>query len=312
MTRTRDDVFQALIKALPDGLEQDLYALGKTDYIGGTLWSLAGQLLEQTQRIDALRQGIPATIVESLPEWEQACGLSQTSTARVGTVTQRRNAVLAALRQRGSFAKDDIRAAIQPYFLYADPSAIVINEPDFAALETAHTYTNAVPVAFIGSGTMDIVVSGDGAPVSIAGARLTLTITATNLASLSFRLRNPDGFEVNIGREILSPLAESATAVEFRLFFPEMAGHATDGTWRLTAYSGPGATLVQGDLFVEGVGNLYDLAIPPNKIGEGLGSAKFEWDAFADPLLLGAGYDLIGAQRTLDRIKPAHTNATIT
>ena len=101
-------------------------------------------------------------------------------------------------------------------------------------------------------------------------------------------------------------------SVPFQLYFPQMAGRATDGVWRLTAFSGPGATLEQADLFVEGVGNLYDAAIPPNKTGEGLGSAKFEWDAYADPLLLGAGYDLIGAQRTLDRIKPAHTSATIT
>ena len=81
MSRSRDDVFAALLAELPDG-SQDLYKLGKTDGIGGTLWSIAGGLLEITNQVDALRLGIPSKIIATIPEWESACGLSQTATAQ--------------------------------------------------------------------------------------------------------------------------------------------------------------------------------------------------------------------------------------
>ena len=315
MSRSRDDVFAALLAELPDG-SQDLYKLGKTDAIGGTLWSIAGGLLEITSQIDSLRLGIPSKIVATIPEWESACGLSQTATARSGTTAERRNAVLAILRQRGSFARDDIRAAIQPYFLYANPGDIVINEPDCPALQIAHTYSAAGgPWNCVPSNTIDIVVAGDEAPVSQAGALITINLTCiASLAELEFSLRSPDGFIVQKGPLLLSEWGESSTAEDFRVYFPEMRGRKTDGTWKLTVKSPSGPTTANAvDLFVEGVGNVYNYATtPPTITGQGLGATKFTWDVTADPLLLGVGYDLVGALRVLQRIKPAHTLASIT
>lgn len=314
MSRSRDDAFAALLAELPDG-SQDLYQLGKTDGVGGTLWALSGTLKDLLDQVDALRLGIPSTIVQSLPEWESACGLSQTPTARTGSTVERRNAVLATLRQRGSFALDDIRAAVQPYFLYANPSDIVINEPDYAVLQLAHTYSVAGPFNCVPSATVTIPVVGDEAPVSEAGAMLTVNLTVAGaLANVAFSLMSPDGYTVYKGPSLLSEWGESAAAEDFRVYFPEMKGRRTDGDWILKISSPVGPVTANSvDLYVEGIGNVYDYATtPPTIIGQGLGLAKFLWEVVADPLLLGAGYDLVGAGRVLQRIKPAHTLASIT
>ena len=134
---TQADAKRLLISLLPAGSE-DLYALDNTDFIGGVLYSLAGVVKDYgTDRMEALVSELnPASIEENLSAWEQATGLSKTKVALYGTVEQRKQAVIAVLRMRGAFALSDIRAIIQPYFLYADPTQIEILESDRAAQRT--------------------------------------------------------------------------------------------------------------------------------------------------------------------------------
>ena len=61
-------------------------------------------------------------------------------------MAQRVNAVIATLRISGSFSLDDIRAIVQPYFLYADPSQIVILENSRSGLKTLHTYPSGITI----------------------------------------------------------------------------------------------------------------------------------------------------------------------
>ena len=61
----------------------------------------------------------------------------------------------------------------------------------------------------------------------------------------------------------------------------------------------------------QGLGVNYDAATPPNRIGEGLGAALFEFLVIADPALLGTGYDIEGAFKAIQRVKPAHVLGSI-
>lgn len=310
--RTRADIKALLISLLPAGSEQ-LYALENTDNIGGTLYALAGALKDTaTDRVEALRREVnPATIVEKIPDWEQACGLSNTALAKFGTPLQRRNAVLSVLREHGSFNLDDIRAAVQPYFLYADPSQIQIVETYQPYLAALHTYANPTPLVLGPSATGSRLVKVlDDPRVSPAGAQVLIGLSGV-LDEIGFVLTAPDG-----RAKVFAPgyLGRGTVAVvAYILYAAEMVGAAIRGTWTLAMTTGPsaGATLTNWSLYVEGLGVNFDNASPPNRIGEGLGAAMFQFGVVADPALLGAGYDLEGAYRAVQKVKPAHTIGVI-
>ena len=145
---TREEARLFLRGCLPQGTESFYDMEGEP----GAFFDALADALKQValDRVDAVRREInPATCTEILPAWEDAGGLAETSIARFGTVQQRRNQVVAKLRENGSFALDDIRAAVQPFLLYADPSQIEILETDRAALSALHTYQNLTPLPIL-------------------------------------------------------------------------------------------------------------------------------------------------------------------
>ena len=88
---------------------------------------------------------------------------------------------------------------------------------------------------------------------------------------------------------------------------PGLAGKRISGRWTLEANNPSVGFTLRWSLYVEGQGVVYDTAVPPNRIGEGLGAPVFTFAVVADLGLLGTGYDLIGAQRAIVKWKPAHT-----
>lgn len=311
---SRADVKALLVSLLPAGSDQ-LYDLSESAYIGGTLSGLAGALKDTlTDRIAVLRNEVnPSTVAELLPEWEQATGLAYTPIALYGTIDQRRNAVLAALRMSGgSFSLDEIRGIVAPYFLYADPSQIAILEVDRGTFRNAHTYTNSTPITVaMGASGLSTVYVSDDPRVSSAGATAVVTITTTRL----------DGVELSFGplpRTAFFPAgwlardSTSATFEAYRLFGPSLAGAPIRGNWFLIFKNNLAPmTIDSWSLFVEGEGVNYGGGSPPPRIGEGLGAGIFNFAVVADPAKLGTGYDLVGAQRALSRWKPAHVNGRV-
>lgn len=309
---TQADVKRLLISLFPDG-SADLYALDNTDLIGGWINSLAGALKDcGADRLDALiRELNPATISENIAAWEAATGLSQTPIALYGSTEQRKNAVLTVPRMRGSFSLDDIRAILQPYFSYADPTQIEILEPNRTAQRTAHTYAGVAlgpAPAVLGS-----VSVADDPRVSPAGAILTFALTTTRLDALVLTVSGPGGYFAQRVAGFFDTEATSVVGQTYRVNLPEFAGQTINGTWTVEWFSSAlvNVTILSWSLFVEGLGMNY-AGSPPTPNGEGLGAAQFDFVVVADPALLGTGYDLDGAQRALTRWKPAHTAGGVT
>lgn len=307
---TQEEVKRLLISLLPEGSE-DLYALGNGDVIGGILNSLGGSLKDTiADRYDALVRNLnPSTMDEATPDWEAATGLSNAPIAIYGTANHRKQAVLAALRMRGAFSLDDIRAILQPYFLYADPSQIQIIEPDRAALKTAHTYSGSAlgPAVLVN----DSVLVADDPRVSPAGAILEFTVTTTRLDGLTVLVSGPGGVFYERAAGFFDSSPTSIVSQSYRVNFREFAGTPIRGFWRAEFFNTAAVniTITAWSLFVEGLGNNYVGTVPN---GQGLGAAMFDFVAVADPTKLGTGYDLEGAQRSLTRWKPAHTHGGIT
>lgn len=312
--RSRAELKQLLVDLLPSGSDQ-LYALGNQDGVGGTLWGLAGALKETlADRIEQLRVEVnPSTILELIPDWEQALGLSQTPIALYGTPDQRRNAVLGRLRMSGSFSLDDIRAIVQPYFLYQDPTQIEILEASRSALETAHTYAapGSFPLAvpLVPPLRLLIDVPDDGR-ISPAEAILNLNVTSPDLQWLAVYLRPPGGTWTLWDHGSISTDSLAAVNQDIRLHDIWHKGSPIQGVWTIDLASNIPATVNSCSLFVEGVGNLF-AGLPPVKVGEGLGSAIFNFAVVADPTKLGPGYDLEGARRAISLWKPGHVNGIL-
>lgn len=310
--RSQADIKALLVGLLPAGSEQ-LYNLDNSAYIGGTLNALAAALKEtETEAIDQARREVnPSTIAAKIPDWEQACGLSNTVLAHFGTRDQRRNAILSVLREHSSASLEDIRAAVQPYFLYQNPAQIEIIETPRSSLMVAHTCLVGTPVAIgpSSSGRIAVTVLDDPA-VSPAGATAFISVTG-RLEELSFRLTGPDGRAKSWPAGYLG--SGSVTAGTYKLYAREFAGAKIRGSWTLTLTSGPsdGATLESWGCFVEGLGATFDTSSPPQRIGQGLGAAMFEFAVVADPALLGAGFDLEGAAGAIQKVKQAHLVGTI-
>lgn len=309
---TQAELKRLLISLLPEG-SADLYALENTDIIGGQLNALAGTLKDTlADRFDAAVRNLnPATADENIPTWEAATGLSNSKTALYGTSAQRRNAYLAVLRMRGAFALSDIRAILQPYFLYADPTQIEILESDRAAQRTAHTYPGiALGPSPVVRGTVSVA---DDPRVSPAGAILTFALTTTRLDALVLTVSGPGGYFAQRVAGFFDTEATSVVGQTYRVNLPEFAGQTINGTWTVEWFSSAlvNVTILSWSLFVEGLGMNY-AGSPPTPNGEGLGAAQFDFVVVADPALLGTGYDLDGAQRALTRWKPAHTAGGVT
>lgn len=314
MSVSRDEAKQLLVSLLPAGSDQ-LYDLANTAVIGGTIYGLAGALKQVLlDRIEQLHLELnPSTMTEKIPDWESCCGLTNTPIAKFGTIAQRRNAVLAVLRTSGSFSYDDIRAIVQPYFVYTDPTQIQIVETNRAALRTAHTYPFFAPVTVAGERVYAFFLSTPGnvvlddPMVSPAGAHLVMNLTG-DVGDYYFSVTGPDGTTARFPPGTLP--SGGGTGVAYDLCAPVFAGRPIKGRWTVRVATGVNdATVNSWGVFVEGIGVNFDSN--HNRIGEGLGAAMFEFAVIADPALLGTGYNLQGAQLSLTRWKPAHTAGSV-
>jgi len=311
---TRDEIKRLIIALLPEGSE-DLYALENSDEIGGLLFSLAGTIKETTtDRLEVLAENAdPSRIKECISDWEEATGLVATTTSIFGSDEQRKEAVIAALRMAGDFSLDGIRAILQPYFQYADPTQIEIVEPNHSAQKTAHTYAG---VAAGGPPERQEawVSVADDPRVSPAGATLNFTITTTRLDQIVVMLWGPDGTFVQRPPLFLDSEPTAVVNQDYRVVFPEFAGKRIKGRWEVAWYStGLNAVgIAAWSLFTEGLGMSYTATLPPSPVSMGLGAGHFSFVVVADPLLLGSEWNLDGARRALTRWKPAHVLAGIT
>lgn len=301
---TAAEVKKLIQSCFPAGSE-DIYDWNSNQANIGKYFTALGQLfkLYGTDIVDTLRAEInPYTCTQKIPDWEKALGLQDTPIAKFGTTAQRRNAVIAWLRQSGSFSLEDIRAVMQPYFLYSDPLAIQVLETDRGLWDPMHTYTNAtaLPIAPGGNGTSTVLVR-DTHNVSPAGILATLDMQCT-LDEINIEIKNDNGFAYNWGPGTLGTgFANDRFTLRTKFF----AGTPIFGTWYLNITTGAGAfTLNSWSLFVVGLGR-------DSRGHEGLGSGVMEFAVVADPALLGTGYDLEGAQRALQRMKPAHVVANV-
>ena len=250
----------------------------------------------------------PATMTEKIPDWEEALGLSQSPIAQFGTTAQRRSQVIATLRSFGSsFSLTDLRAIAQPFLKYQNAQDIEILECTRSALDALHTQTDSTgwllaagppPVRMSTSFT----VLDDGA-VSLAGARVVVNYTGF-MEELDFDLRGPGGFQKIWIPGYLG--SGSVTNQDAYLYAPEAAGGPVMGTWtvQVTSSGAHNATINSVSLIVEGIGR-------DASGNDGLGSAMFTFAIVADPTYLGAGADPEGLWQFLQRIKPAHTTATV-
>lgn len=286
------------------------------DYYYGIAAALKTWCADQ---VDVARRELnPLLMEQKVPDWEAAMALGDSKIAKTGTITARRHQVIAQLRQHGSLSIPDLRAALQPFFLYADPAQIEVIETDRAALRTAHTYAGttaggfpaAVPTAFPPRVIFFNVI--DDGPVGPAGAQLRLKLSGYP-NEMTIALVGPDGVTQQAfwapGYLPEGPVVEQ----QYMLYAPrdkvfgqsytatKLAGQVA-GQWslRILAPGGHMSTVHEADLFVEAVGRNA-------KGGDGLGAAMFEFQVVADPALLGPGADLAAADKLIQKIKPGYT-----
>lgn len=265
---------------------------------------------------DLVRQEfMPSSAVLKVGDWETALGTTPPASSATQTaIADRQSAVVGKLRESGAFTLANIRAAVEPLLGYdgADLGTLQIVECTRSSLTTAHTYSPASLSTIIpasGSVANTIAVTDDGA-VSVAGARLVLTLSHANPDQLSVTLAGPSGSYGTASETIaagwLRKRSLTNEATYWYALSSTLVGKSICGTWTVTVSTGtsPG-TLHALTMFVEGVGALTASG------GQGQGSEIFEWGAWADPTKVGPNPDYEGARRAIARLNPGHALGNI-
>lgn len=306
---TLSEVREQLLAALPPGMPQRLGPDLRAYYegIAEVLKTWCADIVDRLRR-----EANPRTCEQMLSRWEAALALTETTVAKFGTTAQRQRQVIAKLRERGSLSIPDIRAVMQMFFLYADPSAIQVLETSRSALKALHTHAaSGLPAAITVFPGLAVTwdITKDVGDVSEAGAQVQINITG-QLEDLMFELVGPLGSTQKATWDEGYLGTGAVVAQSYMLYAPRdkvfgvppntwsIAGPIY-GRWTLKALRTgiPLATLHSASLFVEGIGRVPG--------GEGLGAAMYEFAVVADGALLGSGYDLNAAYDALQRIKPA-------
>lgn len=311
MSMSRAEALQMFLAMFPPGYDQVIDLTPGTNAYG-VMYATSGAVKAYlSDYVDTLRDEInPLTCTQKLSDWESALGLRDTPIARFGTTAQRRNAVIAWLRQSGSFSLDDIRAAVQPYFLYNNPTQIEIVETDRTILATQHTYLGGTGVSVPANSYVESPITIlDDPRTSPASGLVGVNLDCTNVEQLYFRLLTPNRKYCDVLPGALG--SGSVIAQDYFLHFNGLGGTPILGDWSLWigCQGGAGATINAWTLMAEGQGVNFDVS--GNRNGEGLGAAMFYFAIVADEDKLGSGYDLIGARRAIKRLKPAHTDCEI-
>mgnify|MGYP000237459235 CR=1 FL=1 len=291
---TAGELRDELQGAFPPGVEE---FVDWNDVPGDVLQAFAETIAATAvDAAERLRQDInPLTCgVTKLADWESVLKLSTTKTARTGTITQRRRAVISRLREYGPPSIPFIQAILGPLLDYADNSQLVILEGDKAAQNTAHTYAWTGSVAY-NTGNFPTVyfLVRDDASVSAAGCWVDFTITSSNLVGLGVYLTSPTGVAISIQPNWTG----SASSSTFRLYFKAFAGVPIFGLWQVEFFcSINSGTVTAVNLFCEGFGR--DIT----KHDGSAGSGKFEWAAVYEPSKSNGSADLDAARAAARRI----------
>lgn len=297
MSMTVKELREEIIGAMPPDVT-DVIDFDEGD-IPGDLVTAEAQLflVRGIEDVEALRrEAMPLTVLEDLPEWEAVTGNTESEITRNGTPEERRAQLISRLRERGATTVAMVRAVMQPFLRYADPTQIIVREVSRNDLRAKHTRLWTGLQTFPPQAVITWKVRDD-ARVSRAGAQVDLLINTTDLARITATLRAPDATPVvltNIGRGPRSGLEPNV-----RLYFKAHAGNVIYGTWQLTLDSSNiGDTVERAELFVEGEGR-------DSKGYNGLGAMKAQWGVVVEEDKLGAGADLRGARAALRRINYA-------
>lgn len=283
MGLTGAQVKEQLIGLFPPGTERLI------DW-GGEPGELLAALAETvracgTDRLDrAQREVSPLTTRELLPFWEATTGLAGSPIAQMGTTAQRQAQVLSRVRGKGPPTLAKIRAVIAPLLDYADPSTLVVMEPNRAAQRLLHTYNISGIFNFSMIAASLSWTVADRGKVSKGGAQVDVTMSHPDLSKCAATLTAPDGRTATV-----NPFGRGSGVGTFRLHFATMAGAAIAGTWTILIGATVGVGQVtSADLFVEGVGRVAGL--------DGLAAPLGDWAVQANPALMGPNANIEAAK----------------
>src|SRR3990167_2246854 len=193
LTGDEEEALELLFSLLPPGAD-DLYDFGTSTADVRYFFEALARAVNTygIQVIESLRTELmPSTCSEKLPDWEYALGIN-VNTLADSTDADRQAAVVAKLREWGSYTHPNLQAALAPLLGYADPDTLVIVETDRSALKASHTYSNANggTVSATGPISQTVTVIDDGS-VSRGGVQVSIGITSRNPARLSATLTGP-------------------------------------------------------------------------------------------------------------------------
>lgn len=307
-----------LIAAFPPGTEDWLDWLDPDG--PGPLMEALGHALEDagSAKVDELRLELsPLTCsIQGIARWERTLGLQNSKTTIAGTERRRRAQVLARLREYGPPNKHLVQTILNAFLVYDDQAQIEIIESDRQLLRLAHQKTWNGPAAF-GQGTTATAtwIVRDDPRVSKGGVQVDLNLLCADLGTLQITLFAPDGTSyqvpqpIGFGPSMLGGPGGTRLRIYDQRFF---VGHPhIYGTWRMEVTSatvGPGDTLFQAILLVEGLGRYFDWQGKPR---DGLGAAMYEWGVVCELAKMGPGFDLEGARGAVKRLSYARSKGNI-
>jgi hypothetical protein len=305
------DVKRWLLCLLPPGATESLYSTadgdgGTGDYFGALA---EGVKTYGTDLVETLRTNVdPNTVTDKLSDWEGANGTSATKISQYGSDAERQDQLVSRFRENGSSFLDNVRATVQSYFKYDDPSLIQIIECDRSALSTAHTYGwTADVIPALGNYDKSVFVT-DQTYVSDAGAVVWVNITIAAVEDLTIAIETPGGTPFTLAAGTLGTGA--VTNQQYQFWVAGCAGEDINGNWRLiVSNAGAGAGTVnvnagagrRTDMFVEGIGRVVFSDV------QGLGNSQFLYAVVFDPSLSATSTpDLAACRAALRRITPGH------
>ncbi|TXH42068.1 MAG: DUF2313 domain-containing protein [Desulfurellales bacterium] len=228
---------------------------------------------DQSDRL--FREINPLTMVELIPVWEAALGITLSDTAlRIRSVDQRRQAVIARLREVGPLTLFNVAAIFGQLAGYVAGTTPELFELGRTAQKAANEYVQAVGVAVPTGTTFDATnliritpTLLDGGIVWDAGALVVLTFNAALTERLHIQLTGPD---FTVAAWTGGPNLEET----IYLRSPVHARRPVHGNWVLNIYrevGAPAVTLLEWRLYTLG------------RHWGGRGQGKFIWSVYLDP-----------------------------
>lgn len=254
---------------------------------------------DQVDRV--FRELNPLRMVEQVPAWESLLGITLSDAAsRLRSVAKRRATVLARLREMGPLTIHSLASIFATLADYQAPDAPEVIDIRSTDMEAANTFTDvmsgAIPTGTGFDGTNLIRFTPtllDGGVVWLAGALVTLNLSAAQSEFLHVRLTGPSGIVAE-----WSGGPNLTTAVKLRSV--AHVGHPIHGNWTLNIYrdvGSPAVTLSSWSLYALG------------KTWGGREGSKHIWSLYLDPTH--QIVDRRDIETTLDRITQSYTEGFV-